>query len=376
VRAFQQFLCVRVPPHPPVHALLVALRYSPSDRGQGSIGFGIDTYCTGRAFVLSRLIERVADPPSGTGNRWNETVSEHSSNPDRAFPRRRVIKGGTIAFNLRRLTYPCVVRDLSVAGARLQVDCADSIANTFDLLIELDGFESECEIVWREGNQVGVRFLAEPRISEPKRKQVVVSPDKAPLASVRLAERTRGDFRPSPTGDPISAPQPYRPMADPASPVAMADAPLNSANPILITEEDPAVRALFQDAFRQDSVSPPFDFVEDGRELRQYLAGEDRFAGKPRPGMILLDFDMPRLDGLAALRHIKTTPSLQSIPVVVMTKSNSDEEIEETYGFGVGSYVQKPETMDDMVDVTRTLSRFWTNFVADREGAADMRRTG
>lgn len=303
-------------------------------------------------------------------------MTEHSSNPDRAFQRRRVIKGGTIAFNLRRLTYPCVVRDLSVAGARLQVDCADGIPNTFDLLIELDGFESECEIVWREGKQVGVRFLAEPRISAPKRKQVVVSSDKARLASVRLAERVRGDYRPSPTRDPIGAPEAYKPMVEPTNPVAMADTPLNAANPILITEEDPADRALFQDAFRQDSVSPPFDFVEDGRELTQYLAGEARFSDKPRPGMVLLDFDTPRLDGLAALRHIKTTPALQSIPVVVMTKSNSDEEIEETYGFGVGSYVQKPENMDDMVDVTRTLSRFWNNFVADREGAAGIRPQG
>lgn len=312
------------------------------------------------------FVARVSDPQFGTRNRWDDSVNEQSSNPDRAFQRRRVIKGGTIAFNLRRLTYPCVVRDLSVAGARLQVDCADSIPNTFDLLIELDGFESECEIVWREGKQVGVRFLAEPRISVPKRKQVVVSSDKAPLASVRLAERTRSDYRPCPNRDPNGLPEVFRPMADPTPPVGMPDTVLNSENPILITEDDPADRALFQDAFRKDSVSPPFDFVEDGRELTQYLAGEDRFSDKPRPGMVLLDFDTPRLDGIAALRHIKTTPALQSIPVVVMTKTNSDEEIEETYGFGVGSYVQKPENIDDMLNVTRTLSRFWSNFVAER----------
>lgn len=298
-------------------------------------------------------------------------MNEHSSNPDRAYQRRRVIKGGTIAFNLRRLTYPCVVRDLSVAGARLQVDCGDNIPNTFDLLIELDGFESECEIVWREGKQVGVRFMAEPRITEPKRKQVVVSADKAPLASsVRLAERTRADYQPSPTRDPKDAPEVFRPMATPIIPAGEADGPLSSENPILITEADPGERALFQDAFRKERISPPYDFVADGSELAQYLAGEAGFSDKSRPGMILLDFDTPCLDGLAALRHIKTTPSLQSIPVVVMTKTNSDEEIEETYGFGVGSYVQKPKNMDDVVNVTRTLTRFWNNFVADREGVA------
>lgn len=320
--------------------------------------------------TIPDFLERVAGPKSGSGKRWNETVNEHSSNPDRAFQRRRVIKGGTIAFNLRRLTYPCVVRDLSVAGARLQVDCPDSIPNTFDLLIELDGFESECEIVWREGKQVGVRFLAEPRISAPKRKQVVVSSDKARLAPVRLAERIRGDYQPSPTPGPAESAEGFKPMADPTTPVAMFEAPLTLGNPILITEENPADRVLFQDAFRKDSTSPPFDFVEDGRQLTQYLAGEDRFSEKQRPGMVLLDFDSPRLDGLASLRHIKTTPALQSIPVVVMTKSNSDEEIEETYGFGVGSYVQKPENFDDMVNVTRTLTRFWNNFVADRGSIA------
>jgi len=294
-------------------------------------------------------------------------VTVDDKTTDRVFQRRRVIKGGTIAFNQRRLTYPCVVRDLSASGARLHVDSPDEIPNTFDLLIELDGFESQCETIWREGKQIGVRFLAEPRISAPKRKQVVMSPDRSPTTSIRLARRP-DHYDPPPTR-PSAADSDSdvdRPRQEPsreihATPPA-AVAPAVPGNPIVIAESDEGGRRMFQEAFQLDSLSPPYEFVGDGRELQQYLAREDRFSDKPRPGMVLLDFDMPHMDGMAALLQIKTTPSLQSIPVVVMTGANDDNAIEKTYGLGVGYYVTKPRTLDDMIGVTKTLTQFWKNF--------------
>jgi len=332
-------------------------------------------------------------------------VNEQPSNVDRSFQRRRVIKGGMIAYNLRRITVPCVVRDLSVAGARLQVESPENVPNTFDLLIELDGFEVECETMWREGKQIGVRFLAEPTVTAPKRVQVVNSSDQAPTPSIRLAERKR-EFQPAP--DQAVAGDAFRPMQEPQfqvpstqqppvqhSPVhqvPIQQAPIQQASaqqpplqeprvqeprvqkplvdlgsspkgsPILIMEDEPRGQILFEEAFKVDPESPPFEFVGDGRELMQYLAGEGRFAGKPRPGMVVLDIDAPGTDHRAILQHIKSAPGLAAIPVVAMSRSNADHDIENTYGFDIGSFVQKPDNIMGMVEMTKTLTRFWNTF--------------
>lgn len=332
-------------------------------------------------------------------------MNDQAQNADRAFQRRRVIKGGMIAFNLRRLTYPCVVRDLSVAGARLQTDTPGNIPDTFDLLIELDGFEAECEVMWREGKQVGVRFLAEPRATAPKRKQVVFSSDQAPVMSVRLADRKR-QYQPKDVAreDAVAFKPLYEPEPD-ASPELRRNEPGQetylgqetpdrsasiqnpiaeegagtvdelgdtSGNPIVIVLRDQGARALFEAGFQRRNQYLPYEFVSDGQELVHYLANQGPYFGKPRPGMILLDFDDAYEDSLAVLRDIKTGPRYNSIPIVAMTQSNADEDIEHTLEFGVGSYVQKPQNVEDMADIIKTLARFWANFVAHSEDA-DMK---
>src|SRR5262245_35614464 len=88
-------------------------------------------------------------------------------------PRRRVLKSAIAASNERRLTVNCVVRDLSDTGARLRVEGSMTVPDTFELLIPLDGFEAPCQVVWRKGGEVGVRFLAAPRTVSAKRVQVV-----------------------------------------------------------------------------------------------------------------------------------------------------------------------------------------------------------
>jgi hypothetical protein len=91
----------------------------------------------------------------------------------RGAPRRRVLKGSIILFNDRRSTIPCTVRDISTSGARLRVDRAVAIPDAFILIIELDGFEADCQVVARHGQEVGVRFAAPPRNVKPKRVQSV-----------------------------------------------------------------------------------------------------------------------------------------------------------------------------------------------------------
>ena len=119
-------------------------------------------------------------------------MTEQTNSVDRASLRRRVIKGGTIAFNRRQMTYPCMVKDLSEEGARLQIASPDPVPDTFELLVDLDGLEFECEVVWRSEKQVGVRFTSEPQAKAPKRIQVVDQSTANPTAAFyRIKERKR-----------------------------------------------------------------------------------------------------------------------------------------------------------------------------------------
>jgi hypothetical protein len=91
----------------------------------------------------------------------------------RRAPRRRVLKAGIVAYNDRHSTLPCSVRDLSATGARVRVEGSISAPDTFELLIPIDGLEANCQVVWRSDADVGVRFLAAPRVVAPKRTQVI-----------------------------------------------------------------------------------------------------------------------------------------------------------------------------------------------------------
>ena len=115
---------------------------------------------------------------SAAGN----TLVKDAQSDARQASRRRVLKAGIAASNDRRLTIACTVRDVSATGARLRTDGSLQLADTFDLIIELDGLEASCQVVWRKGNEVGVRFLGAPRIVTARRVQVIdpVLPTKAP----------------------------------------------------------------------------------------------------------------------------------------------------------------------------------------------------
>jgi hypothetical protein len=91
----------------------------------------------------------------------------------RRTPRRRVLKGGIIAFNDRHSTLPCTVRDVSEGGARLRVETSVIAPDLFVLIIELDGVEMDCEVVLRRAKELGVKFTSAPRTVTPRRRQVV-----------------------------------------------------------------------------------------------------------------------------------------------------------------------------------------------------------
>jgi CheY-like chemotaxis protein len=109
-----------------------------------------------------------------------------------------------------------------------------------------------------------------------------------------------------------------------------------------------------------------------------YLRREGRYADPsvdaPRPGIILLDLNMPKKDGREALAEIKADKSLRSIPVVVLTTSKDEEDVLRTYDLGVSSFITKPVTFAGLVEAMRTWSRYWFELVEIPNGAADGHR--
>ena len=141
-----------------------------------------------------------------------------------------------------------------------------------------------------------------------------------------------------------------------------------TANPItiLIADDDDDDRMLARDALSESRLANDLRFVEDGEELLAYLRREGKFsdpASSPRPGLILLDLNMPRKDGREALREMKGDPTLRSIPVVVLTTSKAEEDIYKTYDLGVNSFITKPVTFDGLVAVMQGLRRYWFEIV-------------
>lgn len=142
----------------------------------------------------------------------------------------------------------------------------------------------------------------------------------------------------------------------------------HSTNPItiVIAEDDPDDRFLAKEALEESRLANNIHFVEDGEELLEYLRHEGRFNDLPpdsRPGLILLDLNMPRKDGREALREIKSDESLRQIPTVVLTTSKSDEDIVRSYDLGVNSFITKPVTFEGLVEVMRALQKYWFEIV-------------
>ena len=133
-----------------------------------------------------------------------------------------------------------------------------------------------------------------------------------------------------------------------------------------MADDDEDDRLLTQDALAESRVLNELHFVEDGVELLEYLDRKGKFENKessPRPGLILLDLNMPRMDGREALQAIKANPNLKGIPVVILTTSKQEEDMVKGYDFGAASYITKPVTFDGLVELMKTLGKYWVEFV-------------
>lgn len=135
---------------------------------------------------------------------------------------------------------------------------------------------------------------------------------------------------------------------------------------ILIADDDAEDRMLVKDALEESRLKNSVHFVENGEELMDYLHHRGKFADLeqfPTPGLILLDLNMPKKDGREALKEIKSDDRLRLIPVVVLTTSKAEEDILRTYDLGVSSFITKPVTFASLVDVMKTLSKYWFEIV-------------
>ena len=135
---------------------------------------------------------------------------------------------------------------------------------------------------------------------------------------------------------------------------------------IVVAEDDPDDRLLIKEALEEVRIANQVDFVEDGQELLDYLRREGKYAdlnGTFLPGLILLDLNMPVMDGRECLLEIRGDPALKRIPVVVLTSSDADEDIIRTYDLGVNSFIKKPVSFSGLVDIMQKTTDYWLHIV-------------
>lgn len=135
---------------------------------------------------------------------------------------------------------------------------------------------------------------------------------------------------------------------------------------ILMAEDDPDDRLLAREAMEEARLANDLHFVHDGEALMDYLHQRGEYAAPgsaPRPGLIMLDLNMPKKDGREALKEIKADAELRCIPIVVLTTSKAEEDILRSYNLGVNAYITKPVTFESLVEVMRILGKFWFEIV-------------
>ena len=156
--------------------------------------------------------------------------------------------------------------------------------------------------------------------------------------------------------------------------------PLRKPVTILMADDDEEDCELARDALQDARLANEMRFVYDGQELIDYLRREgpyaDPAADAPRPGIILLDLNMPKKDGREALAEIKADESLRQIPVVVLTTSKDEEDVLRTYELGVNSFITKPVTFAGLVDAMRGFARYWFELVELPNGAVGNAQPG
>ena len=135
---------------------------------------------------------------------------------------------------------------------------------------------------------------------------------------------------------------------------------------ILMADDDLDDRTFAAEAITESRIDGHLDFVTDGEQLLDYLRRRGQFRnleGDRLPDLILLDLNMPRMDGREALNAIRADPALRHLPVVILTTSKSDDDVFNSYDIGANSYVIKPSSYEDLVQLMKDIGRYWFRIV-------------
>lgn len=132
-----------------------------------------------------------------------------------------------------------------------------------------------------------------------------------------------------------------------------------------MADDDEDDRKMTEQAFRQNKLKNTLHFVKDGEQLMHFLnrEGEYNSENAPKPGLILLDLNMPKKDGRECLKEIKTNEHLKHIPVVILTTSKNEEDVFKSYNLGVNSFIVKPVTFQGLLDIVVKLNMYWLELV-------------
>jgi CheY-like chemotaxis protein len=132
---------------------------------------------------------------------------------------------------------------------------------------------------------------------------------------------------------------------------------------VLLVEDDPGDVLLTKEAFADNKVKNNLNIVSDGEEAVAYLRRQEPYAEASRPDLVLLDLNLPRKDGREVLKDIKADPELRSIPVIVLTTSEADDDILRSYDLHANAYVTKPVDFDAFIRIVRQIDDFFVSVV-------------
>lgn len=143
----------------------------------------------------------------------------------------------------------------------------------------------------------------------------------------------------------------------------MFESPAEKPKEILLIEDNPGDVLLTREAFAEVDIVNNLSVCEDGEDAIRYLHRDGEYADRPTPDLVVLDLNLPKRDGREVLAELKSNEELKRIPVVVLTTSNSPEDIAAAYDLHANCYITKPVQLDDFTEVVKSLKSFWLKVV-------------
>lgn len=132
---------------------------------------------------------------------------------------------------------------------------------------------------------------------------------------------------------------------------------------ILLAEDNPGDADLAKEALEESKLKNRLYIVSDGQEALDFLHKKGKYQDVPRPDLMLLDLNMPRVDGREVLKIVKEDEDLRSIPIVILTTSRADEDILKSYNLHANCYISKPLDLDKFIEVVNNIENFWISIV-------------